>query len=166
MFAMRCADQVWNLDYLGAEVICMKSISMHTCSGANVWKTGAISWSIQAWNLKFWGLLLHGGLECFFVLDSWWWDQWYLSLTFNFLNLFLKINRCLIYFGAWFVMTSGSFGNDLNSFNKLKDKCWHQNLSRWGTYSYIYYKNIRIYLGHNISTTGVQFQKLPFRSIY
>ena len=137
MFAMRCADQVWNLDYLGAEVICMKSISMHTCSGANVWKTGAISWSIQAWNLKFWGLLLHGGLECFFVLDSWW-DQWYLSLTFNFLNLFLKINRCLIYFGAWFVMTSGSFGNDLNSFNKLKDKCWHQNLSRWGTYSYIY----------------------------
>ena len=70
MFAMRCADQVWNLDYLGAEVICMKSISMHTCSGANVWKTGAISWSIQTWNLKFWGLLLHGGLECFFVLDS------------------------------------------------------------------------------------------------
>ena len=44
-------------------------------------------------------------------------------LTFHFLNLFLKINRCLIYFGAWFVMTSGSFGNDLNSFNKLKDKC-------------------------------------------
>ena len=44
MFAMRCADQVRNLDYLGADVNCMKSISMHTCSGAKKYINAYMQW--------------------------------------------------------------------------------------------------------------------------
>lgn len=43
--------------------------------------------------------------------------------------LFLLINRFLTCCGALSVMTSGLSGNDLNSFNKLRGRCWHPNLS-------------------------------------